>query len=60
MLYGHCPFQSNSIASLISVIDDTPIHFDSNIHVSANIKRFITKCLQKDCRIRLTWDSLFE
>lgn len=55
MLYGRCPFQSHSIASLISAIDDTNLVFDPSPHVSSNIKRFITRCLQKDCRIRMTW-----
>ena len=56
MLYGCCPFESNSIASLINTIDDTYLTFDPNIAVSSNTKIFIMKCLQKDCRVRLSWE----
>lgn len=60
MLYGFCPYQSNSIATLISVIEEQPLYFDSAYNVSPNIKRFITKCLQKDDRHRITWNEFFE
>lgn len=56
MLYGCCPFESNSIASLINTIDDTYLTFDPSIAVSSNTKIFIMKCLQKDCRVRLNWE----
>lgn len=59
MLYGHCPFQSHSIASLISTIDDTYLTFDQSVNISADTKKFITKCLQKDFKQRIMWDQLF-
>jgi serine/threonine protein kinase len=33
-LYGFCPFQSNSIANLISSIDNKPLHLPSKPQVS--------------------------
>jgi serine/threonine protein kinase len=60
MLYGHCPFESNSIASLINTIDDTCLNFNPMISVSVGVKRFITRCLQKDCKQRIAWEELFD
>jgi serine/threonine-protein kinase ULK/ATG1 len=56
MLYGHCPFQSHSIASLISTIDDSLPAFDPSIPVTSDVKKFISRCLQKDCRMRIAWE----
>jgi serine/threonine protein kinase len=60
MLYGHCPFESNSIASLITTIDDTCLIFNPAVSISLGVRKFINKCLQKDCRKRIAWDVLFD
>lgn len=56
MLFGHCPFESSSIAALIVTIDETYLTFDPLISISGNARNLITKCLQKDTRKRLKWD----
>jgi serine/threonine protein kinase len=60
MLYGFCPYQSNSIATLISAIEEKPLYFDSAYNVPPIIKKFISRCLQKDYRHRISWDEFFE
>ena len=34
--------------------------FDSGISVAPKLKRFILRCLQKDSKVRISWDDLFE
>jgi len=58
MLVGRCPFESNSIANLISKIEETNLGLDE-LQVSQSTKLLIQKCLQKDQKNRLKWDSLF-
>lgn len=54
MLTGKCPYSSNSIASLISAIDGKPLQFYQK-NINYNVKGFITKCLQKECKLRMSW-----
>ena len=54
MLTGICPYQSNSIANLISCIEEKPLNFSRGIN--DNIKRFVSKCLQKESKLRMNWE----
>jgi serine/threonine protein kinase len=45
MIFGHCPFQSNSIAKLIEVLDTKDLEFPNN--VSPFLKNLIMKMLTK-------------
>lgn len=59
MLYGICPFQSHSIAMLISAIESTKIDFPSTPYVSEQTKSLIRKMLTKDYCRRVGWVELF-
>lgn len=53
MIFGHCPFQSNSIANLIEVLNTRNLDFPSNI--SPVLKNLISRMLTKDPIQRIGW-----
>ena len=58
MLFGHCPYQSNSIANLIEVLNTQTLAFPSSI--SPYLKNIITRMLTKDPMQRIGWMELFQ
>jgi serine/threonine protein kinase len=58
MIYGLCPFQSNSIANLIEVLNSKDLQFPGPI--SPFLKNLITKMLTKDPIRRISWMELFQ
>ena len=58
MVFGHCPFQSNSIANLIEVLNTQNLAFPGNI--SSELKRMISRMLTKDPAQRIGWMELFQ
>ena len=59
MLYGFCPFESKSIASLISTIDTKPLQFPPEVKISDKTSNLIKKMLTKDYFRRMGWVELF-
>ena len=59
MLYGFCPYQSNSIAQLINTIDTKSIELPEERKVSEKTKKLIKKMLTKDYFRRISWVELF-
>jgi serine/threonine-protein kinase ULK/ATG1 len=59
MLYGYCPFESRSIASLINTIDTQPVQLPNNIPVSEKTQNLIKRMLAKDYFRRIGWVELF-
>ena len=59
MLYGVCPFQSNSIAMLINTINSHDITLPSNIKVTEKTQQLLKKLLTKDYFRRIGWIELF-
>ena len=58
MLFGHCPFQSNSIAKLIEVLNTKELDFPGQI--SNFLKELIQRMLTKDPNKRIGWMELFQ
>ena len=58
MMFGVCPFQSNSIANLIEVLNSKELHFPSS--VSPFMKTLISRMLTKDSIRRISWMELFQ
>jgi serine/threonine-protein kinase ULK/ATG1 len=58
MIYGMCPFQSNSIANLIEVLNSKELQFPGPI--SPFLKNVITRMLTKDPIRRISWMELFQ
>lgn len=60
MLFGYCPYQSNSIANLISTINSNEIVFPPEINqVSEKTQSLIRKMMTKDYFRRISWVELF-
>lgn len=59
MLYGVCPYQSNSIAMLINTIDTRPVILPPDIPVSEKTQNLIKRLLTKDFYRRIGWAELF-
>lgn len=56
MLFGHCPFQSNSIAMLIGTINNNDIIVPLEINnVSEKTQILLKKMLTKDYFRRISW-----
>jgi serine/threonine-protein kinase ULK/ATG1 len=53
MIFGMCPFQSNSIANLIEVLNSKELQFPGPI--SPFLKNLITRMLTKDPIRRISW-----
>lgn len=58
MVYGYCPFESNSIAKLIAVLDNQELVFPEEVEVSEGTKRLIRRLLVKDQFKRIDWFEL--
>ncbi len=58
MIFGMCPFQSNSIANLIEVLNSKELHFPGPI--SPFLKNLIARMLTKDPIRRISWMELFQ
>ena len=58
MLFGQCPYQSNSIANLIEVLNNQTLSFPGSI--SNYLKNIITRMLTKDPMQRIGWMELFQ
>ena len=58
MLIGECPFQSNSIAKLIQILDSQELYIPKQIHPA--FERLIRRMLVKDQFRRIDWVDLFE
>lgn len=60
MLFGVCPFESNSIAMLISTINSTDVTMPLDLHpVSGKTQSLLKKLLTKDYFRRISWIELF-
>jgi serine/threonine-protein kinase ULK/ATG1 len=59
MLYGYCPFESRSIASLINTIETQSVQVPANIPVSERTQTLIKRMLAKDYFRRIGWVELF-
>ena len=53
MVFGNCPFQSNSIANLIEVLNTQNLNFPG--HISPILKGIISRMLTKDPLQRIGW-----
>jgi serine/threonine protein kinase len=53
MIFGNCPFQSNSIANLIEVLNTQNLQFPGPI--SPTLKTLISRMLTKDPHQRIGW-----
>jgi serine/threonine protein kinase len=58
MIFGMCPFQSNSIANLIEVLNSKELNFPGP--VSPFLKNLITRMLTKDPIRRISWMEIFQ
>ena len=58
MIFGVCPFQSNSIANLIEVLNTRELQFPGPI--SPFLKSLIARMLTKDPFRRISWIELFQ
>jgi serine/threonine protein kinase len=58
MIFGMCPFQSNSIANLIEVLNSKELQFPGQ--VSTFMKTMISRMLTKDPIRRISWMELFQ
>ena len=58
MLVGECPFQSNSIAKLIQILDSQDLQIPKTVHSS--LEKLIRRMLVKDQFRRIDWVDLFE
>lgn len=60
MLFGYCPYQSSSIASLISTVSNTEFSMPLEKHqVSEKTQTLLKKILTKDYFRRISWIELF-
>lgn len=59
MLYGYCPYESKSIASLINTIDTQAVQLPNMIPVSERTQTLIKRMLAKDYFRRIGWVELF-
>ena len=60
MLFGMCPYQSKSIAMLISHINTKDITMPTDSHpVSEKTQQLVKKLLTKDYFRRISWIELF-
>ena len=57
MIFGHCPFMSNSIAKLIEVLNTQKLSFPSE--VSPFVSNLLERMLTKDPMQRIGWLELF-
>lgn len=61
MLYGFCPFQSNSIAGLILSLDKEHLKFPPGENfVSERTIELLKRMLEKDALKRISWEDLFK
>lgn len=60
MLYGYCPFESNSIPKLIEVLKETELEFPNDIYVTNETKKLLKRILTKDPTKRIEWMELFQ
>ena len=58
MIFGMCPFQSNSIANLIEVLNSKDLQFPGSL--SPFLKTLISRMLTKDPIRRISWMVLFQ
>lgn len=59
MLFGKCPYEGRSIASLISLIEETPLTFDEIHPISDSMKKLLKEMLSKDPQRRIEWERLY-
>lgn len=56
MLFGFCPFESNSIAKLISVLEDTELKIPLDVNnISPQCQNLLKRILVKDQFKRIDW-----
>jgi len=55
MVYGYCPFESRSIANLISTIDTQGVQIPSSLPVTEKTQNLIRRMLAKDYFRRIGW-----
>lgn len=61
MLFGYCPFESNSINQLINVLKENELIIPTDINaISESTKELLQKMLVKDQFKRIEWVDLFE
>ena len=60
MLFGYCPFESNSIANLISTIKDSNLRMPLEVNpVSEGTQWLIRRMLVKNPDERVAWGDIF-
>src|ERR1700733_5346238 len=59
MLFGYCPFESNSIAKLISVLQESEVKFPPDVPISSQTQNLIRRLLVKDPFRRADWPEVF-
>lgn len=61
MLFGFCPFESNSIAKLISVLEGSELHIPLEINnISVPTQNLLKRLLIKDQFKRIDWFELLQ
>jgi len=61
MLFGYCPFESNSIAKLISALQENELRLPiETIPVSPATQTLLKRVLTKDHFKRIDWPGLFQ
>lgn len=61
MLFGFCPFESNSIAKLISVLEDTELKIPLDVNnISLPCQNLLRRLLVKDQFKRVDWFELLQ
>jgi|JI6StandDraft_1071083.scaffolds.fasta_scaffold66990_2 uncharacterized protein (UPF0335 family) len=61
MLFGYCPFESNSIAKLISALQENELRLPiESIPISTQTQNLLKRVLTKDHFKRIDWPGLFQ
>jgi len=61
LLFGICPYEDQTLAGLISQIDNNPIVLRKEINqISQNTELLLKRMLIKDTKARMEWTDLLE
>jgi serine/threonine protein kinase len=61
MLFGICPFEEQSIARLINLLDTKDLHIPRNVNnISKKAELILRGTLTLDWKKRMDWNTLFE
>lgn len=59
MIFGFCPFESNNIAKLIMMLNESELKIPSKPHISPVLEDLIRRMLTKDFKNRADWAEVF-